>query len=288
MKTLLICPADREALNLLTESAPLVNLPLLGQTLLEYWLTSLASSGVKQVSILASDRPDSISEIAGHGARWGIQVEVIRELRELAPSQAALRYSDRMGSDSGQNSIVVLDHFPGRPEHSLFSSVTDWLNELVAWMPSACGPDRVGVREMLPGVWVDFQAHVSKHAELRGPCWIGKRAFVGDGVVLGPRAVLEDRCFIESGVEVSDSVVGADTFVGRYSEIRNSIAWGDTLINCKNGSAARIPDPFLLCSLRRPVSADTQGWFARMTEAFSRNKADVQLIWKHFLINKQG
>jgi NDP-sugar pyrophosphorylase family protein len=288
MKTLLICPADREGLSVLTDSAPLVNVPLLGQSLLEYWLAYLASAGTKEVSILASDRAELIAGITGNGARWGISVEVIPELRELTPVQALLRYPHKLDAGPEPKSIIVLDHLPGRAQQPLFSSYADWLEEVTAWMPSACGPDRVGVREVLPGVWVDVQAHVSKRAQLVAPCWVGKKVFVGDDVVLGPRTIVEDRSFIETGVAVSDSLISADTFVGRYAEIKNSIAWGDTLINWKNGSAARVPDPFLLCSLRRPLSAETQSWFARMAELFSRNKADVQLIWKQFLIDKEG
>jgi NDP-sugar pyrophosphorylase family protein len=163
------------------------------------------------------------------------------------------------------------------------------VSEAIGWIPSACGPDRVGCRELEPGVWVSYHAHVDKGARLRGPCWIGKRSFIGDGAVIGPCAVVEDRCFVEKGVEIRDSIVGPYTFVGRHAEIANSIALGDTLIHRKSGSAARVPDPFVLCSLRRTASSgEEQGWLARMSELVARNKSDVQLIWKHFLMNREG
>ena len=288
MKALLICPTDRGNFNLVTELSPLATIPLLGQSLLEYWLSYLALSGVKDVSILASDRPELTAKIIGNGARWGINAGVISETRELTPAQALLKYEDRLNPAPMPNGVTVLDHFPALAQHSLFSNYRDWFTALLAWMPRASTPDRVGVRELQPGVWVDLHAHISKKAQLRAPCWIGKKVLVGDCAVVGPNAVLEDRSFVEPGVEVSNSVIGPDTFVGRYSEIRSSVAWGSTLINWKNGSAARVPDPFLLCSLRRPVSGDTQGWFARLADLYSRNKADAQLVWKHFLMNKEG
>jgi len=60
MKALLICPADRPGVELLAESTPLVLVPLLGKTLLDYWLDHLSGQGVKQVCVLATDRPDQL------------------------------------------------------------------------------------------------------------------------------------------------------------------------------------------------------------------------------------
>jgi hypothetical protein len=42
MKAVLICPADRPAVAKLAEVAPLPNLPILGESLVEYWLEHLA------------------------------------------------------------------------------------------------------------------------------------------------------------------------------------------------------------------------------------------------------
>src|SRR5882724_5460049 len=223
MKALLICPSDRGSFNLVSESSPLATIPLLGQSLLEYWLTFLASAGVKNVSILASDRPELTSAVVGNGARWGLAAEVISEARELTAAQALLKYEDRLNAAPMANGIAVLDHFPSHAQHILFSNYRNWFTGLLAWMPHATSPDRVGVHEIQPRVWIDLHAHISKSAQLRAPCWIGKRALVGDGAVVGPNVVLEDRCFVERGVEVSDSVIGPDTFVGRYSEIRSSV-----------------------------------------------------------------
>ena len=83
------------------------------------------------------------------------------------------------------------------------------------------------------------------------------------------------------------SHIGPDTFVGRYSEIKDSLAWGDTLINCKLGSAAKVPDSFVLSSLRRSTSAAPQGSLAPVWDMDSL-KADADLLWKHFLMNKEG
>src|SRR5206468_1279737 len=139
---------------LLAEAAPLAAVPLLGQSLLEYWLTELACSGIKQVVILADDRPEELRAIVGKGARWGLTVEVIAESRELTPSQALLKYERVLDPATAQNSIVVLDHFPGLSQFPLFSSYSAWFAALQACMPRARTPDRVGVRELTPGLWI--------------------------------------------------------------------------------------------------------------------------------------
>src|SRR5437867_4925515 len=115
MNALLICPSQRRGVGLLAEALPLSNLPLLGQSVLEYWLAYLASSGVKQVSILADDRPEQVEQLVGNGARWGVAADVIAESRELTPAQALLKYDKEFNASQLLNGIAVLDHFPGQP-----------------------------------------------------------------------------------------------------------------------------------------------------------------------------
>ena len=60
MKALLICPAERPAIGTLAEAVPLVNVPLFGKSLIEYWLEYLSSRDAKEVFILAADRPELV------------------------------------------------------------------------------------------------------------------------------------------------------------------------------------------------------------------------------------
>src|SRR5262245_60188290 len=121
MKALLICPSERDPVKFLAEPMPLCRVPLLGQSLIEYWLASLATSGVSSVTILAHDRPEQIQAVSGGGERWGLQVQIINESRELTPAQALIKYEEQLRLSPPQN-IDVLDHFPGLPEYPLFGS----------------------------------------------------------------------------------------------------------------------------------------------------------------------
>jgi acetyltransferase-like isoleucine patch superfamily enzyme len=257
MKALLICPAEREGVAALTEFVPLSNLPILGKSLIEYWLEHLTTLGAKEVWVLASDRPEQVRALVGHGARWGLRVTVHPETRELTPAEARTKYraaDDARWLDAPADA-TLMESLPGLSEFPLFGSYSDWATALEAWLPHAATSGRIGVHEIQPGVWAGLNTHVSPSAKLQAPCWLGNHAYVAPGAVVGPRAILEDRAFVESGAEVSHSVIGPETFVGKLTEVRHSIAWGSTLVSWKLGSCIKVPDAFLLCPLARRRSS---------------------------------
>jgi glucose-1-phosphate thymidylyltransferase len=92
MKSLLIFPAERPAVAALAEATPLALLPVMGKPLAAYWLEHLADLGIREVRLLAADRPDQVRAAVGHGARWGLVVEVIPALRELTVAEARAKY----------------------------------------------------------------------------------------------------------------------------------------------------------------------------------------------------
>src|SRR5947207_3108663 len=132
MKALLICPSERPGVAELAEAAPLSNIPLLGATLLEYWLTYLAGNGCKHA------------------------------------------------------------------------------------------------RELAPVIFVGLHTRISPKAKLHAPCWIGSNTLIEGGATVGPNAIIEGGSFVEAGAEIRSSMVGLHTFVGRFSEIRESFVCGST------------------------------------------------------------
>jgi len=287
MKALLICPSARDSVQLLEQTIPLSNLPLLGQSLLEYWCSHLACSGVKEICVLAHDRPAEVQRMVGEGARWGVKAKVLEESRELTPAQALLKHERELDStNTASQTIFVLDHFPGKSELPLFTSYEDFFTAVRDWIPNAISPDRVGVREAQPGVWVALQSHVAPTARLQAPCWIGKSVFVGARCVLGPNAVLEEGAFIEPDTTITESIVSAHTFVGRFTELTGSMALGNHLVNWATGSVTVIPDPFVMCALRRPTQFRTAKWLARLAELYSGEKEEGHALAKHLLMHK--
>jgi hypothetical protein len=285
-KPLLICPSERPAVMELSRLAPLAAAPLLGKSLVEYWLTHLALAGIKEVHLLVNDRPEHISKLVGNGARWGLKVEITAEVRELTTAQAQIKYAQENPS-SAPAQVAVLDHFPGEPDSPIFTSYANLFAGLARWLPRANTVDRVGFREVQPGIWLGRHAQVSSEAKLCAPCWIGRHAYVGAKCVIGPNAILEDRSFVEGGAEIESSVIGPDTFVGKLAALRQSFAWGNTLVSWKTESVTQVHDAFLLCALRRqPNTKTSEKFLGRLFELlFTEPRPQVDPLET---INQQG
>lgn len=240
MNTLLICPVHRSQVSRLSEHQPLVLAPILGKSLLEYWLEYLASRGDRGIRIIASDRADQVRSLVGDGSRWGLHVEV------MSQSETA--------TDVPPDHVVIMDHLPGLAGVPLFESYQTWFKALQTWMPYACTLERIGRREIKPGISVGLHARISASAKLHSPCWIGEQCVVSADAIIGPGAILEDRAFVGSGACITQSVIGPETFVGDFTLVEQSIASGNLLINWENRSCLEVPDAFLLSALRAQPS----------------------------------
>lgn len=71
MKTVLICPHSCPGVEYLAHDTPLVSIPMMGMALVEYWMCHLAAHEYSEVSVVAPDRPERITELLGGGERWG-------------------------------------------------------------------------------------------------------------------------------------------------------------------------------------------------------------------------
>jgi len=267
MKALLVCPADRTNVSHLAERAPLSNLPVLGKTLVEYWIEHLISLGAREITIVTSDRPHLVRDVVQDGQRWGIKIEVTPERWELSVTEARAKYIHESPQQwlEEPNDAILMDHLPGLRQHALFTNYDSWFEAIHAFMWRAGGPDRIGIRELQPGVWVGLRSRISPKAELRAPCWIGRNVVVSTGAIIGPSAILDDRVFVEERAEISQSVVAPETYVGEFTEVRDSLAWGSQLLNWRRGSCAQIPDRFLLCALAdRQTQVKATGFLPRL------------------------
>jgi hypothetical protein len=263
-RALLICPAERSATRFLTRTSPFASLHAFAKPLVVRWLEYLAASGATRVCLLVAERAEQVRAVVGDGSRWGMQVTLVVEPAELTIEAARAKYCpDAADWLAEPHDVSVMDHFPGLPDYPLFKSYAHWFNGLRALLPRVCA-EKGDVREIKPGVWVSARARVSPRAELRAPCWIGPHAVVGPDTIIGPMAVLEDRVLVESGVEISKSAVAPETFVGRMTELKDSLADGDILVNWRSASCARVPDAFLLCSLaKRRLAAKSANFLTR-------------------------
>ena len=253
MNAILICPADRPEASFLSRAQPLALVPILGRPLLDLWLAEVAARGARSVRVLAADRPDQIRRFVRKGDPWGIRVEVVPEQRESTVDEARTRHAPPIGPDAAPPIVVTLDRLP--PDGpKLWENTADWFTAVRSHFEAAA-QDRVGIRQPLPGAYVDSRARLSPDAVLRPPCWIGAHTWIGPRAIVGPDTVVEAHSYVDDAAEVVDSFVGPGTYVGALTEIRESIAWKRDLYKIPNGSAIQVPDGFLL----GPVHAGFRG-----------------------------
>jgi len=272
MKVILICPAERSEIEALAEAMPLVNLPLFGKPFLHHWLEYLASRGATDVKILAADRPEQVRQIVGNGTRWGLQAEVLPESHELSCEEMRQKYFFTNSADSSNISDYsgLINHFPGFPEQKLFESYSQFFSALQSWLSKHPLQNQIGVKEIKPGVWVGLRTQISPKAKLIAPCWIGENVLVKADAMIGPAAILESGVVVENGAAIFDSWIATHTFAGSLVQLKDSLALGNTLANFRTNSIAKIPDDFLLCSLRDRKHAIRSGnLFGRFAALFT-------------------
>jgi hypothetical protein len=81
---------------------------------------------------------------------------------------------------------------------------------------------------------------------------------------VGPDAFIEDNSFIESSANLRNSWVGPNTYVGAFTELLESLAWGRTLCKWTTGDVTQVADSFLLSELRPTAARGSTPWIARL------------------------
>jgi hypothetical protein len=278
MKGILICPGGRSAVGFLAGTGPLVNWIILGEPLIGYWIQEMAAAGIRQVLIVATDRPEQVRAAVGTGARWGVQAEVVAEMRELSVAEAREKYSGRvLGAGAGSSReakssrVVMVDHLPGMPQHPLFTNYADGFAAVQAWLERVVQTARIGLKEIQPGVWFGLRSQAARSVRFHGPCWIGEDVVIGKEAVIGPNAVLENGVVVEAHTEITGSWIGPETYVGELIRINDSMAWGSTLINWRTSSCTVVPDEFLLCPLKQNGFGRSNGFKWKLFSSLARS-----------------
>jgi NDP-sugar pyrophosphorylase family protein len=116
MKTILICPTQASGVAALADS-PVITLPFLGESIISHWLNALARQKVTEARLITSDDIEAIQKITGNGSRWGIELEIFHEPRDLSAAEARARYRPSYETDwlSEPNDVIEIDHMPGLP-----------------------------------------------------------------------------------------------------------------------------------------------------------------------------
>lgn len=252
MKLILICPAYRPKVSPLADKRPLVLVPFLGKTVLDYALSHFAAQGAKELTLLVADRAEMVQKEVGRGEAWGLPITVLPTPTE--PSVEEVRGRCNPSADECQ--VRSLDELPGLPGHPLWTSLEAWRDAQLAFMRTAAG-SHVGMRETAPDVFVHARSQVSPGAQLIAPCWVGANVAIEKDVGVGPGAIVEEGCYLDRQSTVLSSVIGPFTYLGAVTYVRNSFAWESDLLHLGTGALTKVPDRFLLRGLQ---SEHGHGW----------------------------
>ncbi|MEN6357081.1 MAG: NDP-sugar synthase [Armatimonadota bacterium] len=85
------------------------------------------------------------------------------------------------------------------------------------------------------GIWIGERVVVDPSVELSAPVYIGTGANIGRGAILGKRVVIGEGSVVDEYAQVSHSVIGSMSFVGRNCRISNCIVGGGYSITEGNG-----------------------------------------------------
>jgi len=257
MKALLICPEHRPTGGVFQRMKPLALMPILGRSLLDHHLAALKQEGYSDVLVLASDRPELIRKAVGAGQAWGLVVEVIATPTELAADVAEMQFSQRSAGQA-RPLVRVLDRLPGLNESPLWRTNLGTFEFLTAAIGHPQLKSAVTMQEMSPGVWISSKARVSPTAIVTGPVWIGPHVSISHGAKVGPNSIIEAGAFIGKHATIENAWIGPATYVGAATTVRASCAWGDGLLNWKDGAFLEVTDRFLLSDLSRRTRAQQQ------------------------------
>lgn len=250
MNVILICPENRPAAKVFHRVRPLALLPVMGRPLIDHAFEHLSGRGVREILVLASDRPSQVRAAIREGEVWGIKAHFMATTHELGEGEACTLHADHFGE--GERPLVLtLDQCVGLPMDQLWRFSSGNHDFFSALLRDSSLTAQITMQEREPGVWISTRAKVDPDAVIEGPVWIGPRARIAAGTVIGPEAIIEAGAFIDHGARITASWVGPETYTGADVCLEEAIAWGNGLTHWRRGAFTEVTDEFLLSHIRQ-------------------------------------
>ena len=214
--------------------------PVCEKTLLTYWLDEAVRQGISSVSIEALDRPHLIRRWLEGRALWSRSIDV-----QAQP-----------GGGEGKMRILV-QGLPGQTDLPPVQNPKELMQRWYDLQVEALRRRSSGMihldHEYLPGVWFGPGAKVNGDILFTPPCWVGSHARIESGCRIGPNAFVGPGVFLDKDVEVIESIVCAETYVGSHITLNRVAAQGGLLMDFDRGVAVEVLDEFVLSSLGSEV-----------------------------------
>ena len=246
---------------------PFLLWPVCEKPLLSYWLDAAVRAGVESVSIEAVDRPHLVRRWLDKRDMWSRSIEV---------------HSNPGGGEG--RACFFLDRLPSTEEkpsvHCAKELMEHWYQlQVEALRRRASGMVHLD-HECQPGIWFGPGAGAAADVIFTPPCWVGSHARIGPGCRIGPHAFIGAGVFLDEDVEVEESIVCADTYVGSHTSLKRMAAQGGLLMDFERGIGVEVVDEFVLAPIGSSPSAPP--WFERLFVAL----LGIPLEWIARLINR--
>ena len=267
MKWHLVAP-DWSSLDTIWRSPqPFLLWPVCDKPLLSYWLDEAVRAGVESVSIEAVDRPHLVRQWLDQRDLWSRAIEV---------------HSRPGGGESRE--CLLLQGLPGAGEPPAVHCAKDLMRHWYELQAEALRRRASGMvhldHEYRPGIWFGPGARAAADAAFTPPCWVGAHARIGRGCRIGPHAFIGPGVFLDADVEVTESVVCAETYVGSHTTLKQMAVQGGLLMDLERGIGVEVVDEFVLAPLGGTASSPF--WFERLLAAV----VGVPMEWLARLFNR--
>lgn len=246
---------------------PFLLWPVCEKPLLTYWLDEAVRQGIPSVSIEAVDRPHLVRQWLDGTALWSRSIEVMAQ----------------PGGGDGRESILIL----GLPSQENLSTVETPKELMQRWydlQEEALKRRSSGMihldHEYQPGVWFGPGVRASEDVIFIPPCWVGSHVKIEPGCRIGPHAFLGAGAFLDEDVEVVESIVCADTYVGSHITLNRMAAQGGLLMDFERGVGVEVLDGFVLSS------TDSSSVYPSLLERIIAFILIAPLTWLARIINQ--
>lgn len=287
-QTVLFTHSANKLLPPLDERAPSSLLPMAGKSKLVFWIEHCYRAGLRSL-IIISPEWQLIKASISDGTQYGVSIKYADRLQEVEEKNIGLCInadllvdfdSKELNSPTESNTQICIEHeivavfcslAPGQTD---FSSIVTQAN---------CTIKKVNGHVLAMNTVQDFHANVinilerqynsllpagltdeaspklylngvvkwNRNSLKAGSFYCGEGTQIDKTVNITNSTVIEKDCFIDKEARISNSVILTGSYVGKMTEIENSIVWGRLLIRVDTNTVIKMPDDLILADQTR-------------------------------------
>ncbi len=289
IQTILFTQSGNNLLPPLDERAPSSLLPMVGKNKLVFWVEHCYRAGLREL-IIVSPEWQLIKTSIGDGTQYGVAIRYCERVQEADAGRVGwcINADLLVDFDSSEMNNVAEDGLQIHVDNELVALVCSLplgevdFQSLITQSTIARKQSIDG--KVLPMITVqDFHANVinildreydsllpaglvdetspklflngavkwNKNSLKAGSFYCGAGTQIDKSVNITSTTAIEKDCFIDKEARISNTVVLTGSYVGKMTEVENSIVWGRLLIRVDTDTVIKMPDDQILADQTR-------------------------------------